>query len=66
MNFSEWSGPLSSALKGDKQSRLDLRKNFFKGNFMREIDSAHSRSIDPDSGNGVGVLKRKSNIFEFL
>jgi hypothetical protein len=45
------------------------KKYIPRGNFMRQIDSAHSRSmkrfLDPDLGNGVGVLKRKSNIFGF-
>ena len=30
------------------------------------IPEAWKRFLDPDSGNGVGVLKRKSNIFGFL
>jgi hypothetical protein len=38
-------------------------------NFIREIDCAHSRSmknyLDRDSGNGVGVLTRKSKFFLF-
>ena len=48
----------------------NLKKNFL-GVILCEksiprIPEAWKRFLDPDSGNGVGVLKRKSNIFEFL
>jgi hypothetical protein len=46
---------------------LFTKNDPYRGNFIQGIDCAHSeawkRFLDPDSGNGVGVVTRKSKKF---